>query len=829
MLTADIKQRINTARDILVGKIPSPTGQIEQITNALIYKFMSDQDNNSLKLGGKATCFTDELLYNDKYKDGYRLSDYSWDQIFSSRNNNQQKADIYREGLELLSTSSHLPDFFRDVFKNAYLPFRDADTICLFLAEIDKFEYASDDLGNAFEYLLQIMGSQGDAGQFRTPRNIIEFIVNLVDPTKEETILDPACGTAGFLVEAYKHISEHTDLTSIDKVKLSSHLKGVDIDPGMAKIARVNLYLHGFKTPSIEENDTLTNENLWGNTSYDIILANPPFMTPKGGIKPHKKFSLKSNRAEVLFVDYIIEHLRLNGRAGIVVPEGIIFQSSNAYKQLRKKLVDEGYLHAVVSLPSGVFQPYSGVKTSILVIDREKARESENILFIKVENDGYDLGAQRRKIEKNDLPKALEIYEQWKEGKLPQTQLAYTVSKTKLAEDGDYNLTGDRYRETVDYSNSNWPIVNISEYCFIQEGPGIRKYEYDDSVEGYPIINVRCVQNGYIDMSSSRKANRELATGKWLHFQCQENDILFTTSGTIGRVAKVTKYDLPLLMNTSVVRFRSDNEKLNNDFLKLILKSDYIIQNLKNQSTGNTIQNVGPSHIKKLMIPLPPLEVQEDIVREIEGYQNVIDGCNQVIKNWKPTIKPKKEWSETSVFEVAEIKSKLINPQDEKHINSIHIGAGNIISESNHLINLKSSQEEGLISGKFEFDSNTILYSKIRPYLKKVVMPNFNGICSADIYPIVCNSNKIKKEFLYYILLGDKFTKYAIAGSSRVGMPKVNRDHFFKYTFKLPPIEEQQKIVDEIESERAVVEANKELAEKMQTKITQTLATLWEE
>ncbi len=212
-----------------------------------------------------------------------------------------------------------------------------------------------------------MLGSQGDAGQFRTPRHIIDFIVEVIDPKKNETVLDPACGTAGFLISSYKHIlranssppspsgrgagSEGDLLTPDEKGRLAQNFKGYDISPDMVRLSLVNLYLHGFADPHIAEYDALTSQDRW-NEYADVILANPPFMSPKGGIKPHNRFSVQSKRSEVLFVDYMAEHLTPTGRAGIIVPEGIIFQSQTAYKQLRKMLVEE-YLVAVVSLPAG--------------------------------------------------------------------------------------------------------------------------------------------------------------------------------------------------------------------------------------------------------------------------------------------------------------------------------------------------------------------------------------------------------------------------------------------------------------------------------------------
>jgi type I restriction enzyme M protein len=190
-------------------------------------------------------------------------------------------------------------------------------------------------------------------------------------------------------------------LTPDERKRLAGNIKGYDISPDMVRMSLVNLYLHGFNDPHIFEYDTLTSEERWDEYA-DVIFANPPFMSPKGGIKPHKRFSIQAKRSEVLFVDYIAEHLTPAGRAAIIVPEGIIFQSQTAYKALRKMLVDHS-LVAVISLPAGVFQPYSGVKTSILILDKALAKQSGHIAFFKIENDGFGLGAQRRAIAGSQL------------------------------------------------------------------------------------------------------------------------------------------------------------------------------------------------------------------------------------------------------------------------------------------------------------------------------------------------------------------------------------------------------------------------------------------
>ncbi|MFO0508075.1 MAG: N-6 DNA methylase, partial [bacterium] len=453
MLDTATKKRIDDCRDILVGKLPDPKAQIEQITIGLIYKFMDDMDKEAIELGGKAKFFQNYKLPDPEFpKDRKKdkvipFEQYRWDNLLDAKVTATEMLRLYSEAIVGMDKNPNIPQLFRDIFKNAYLPYRDPETLKLFLKTIGEFEYThSEKLGDAFEYLLSVMGSQGDAGQFRTPRHIIDFLVAIVNPSKNDTILDPACGTAGFLISAFKHIKEQNKkgLTPDERKKVIQNFIGYDISPDMVRLSLVNLYLHGFSDPHIYEYDTLSSEERW-NESFDVILANPPFMSPKGGIRPHKKFSIDSNRSEVLFVDYIAEHLNPKGKAGIIVPEGVIFQSGTAYKDLRKMLV-ENYLYAVVSLPAGVFNPYSGVKTSMLLMDKEVAKKRNEILFIKIDNDGYNLGAQRAAVKGSQLEEAIELAHAFvKTGEYKESLIAHTVPKTEITKNGDYNLSGERY------------------------------------------------------------------------------------------------------------------------------------------------------------------------------------------------------------------------------------------------------------------------------------------------------------------------------------------------------------------------------------------------
>ncbi len=625
MLDQTTKRKLDSARQILVGKVPDPKAQVEQITTALVYKFMDDMDKESEELGGEAKFFANEF------------SQYAWTKLLDNKLSGQERLDLYVQAITNMSKNPHIPQLFRDIFKGAFLPYNDPRTLSLFLKEINEFNYEhSENLGNAFEYLLSILGSQGDAGQFRTPRHIIDFIVEVVDPKKNETILDPACGTAGFLISAYKHIlktNKEKPLTPDEKLKLMNNLAGYDISPDMVKLALVNMYLHGFPEPKIHEYDSLTSEKRWDET-FDVILANPPFMTPKGGIVPHKKFSIKANRAEVLFVDYIVEHLTIKGRAGIIVPEGIIFQSNKAYTSLRKKLIEDG-LFAVVSLPAGVFNPYAGVKTSILLFDNEISKKTKNFLFLKIQNDGFDLGAQRREHNKNDLPLALEIIKKYKSSlddkkfSENEKQIAHIVAKEKIIATGDYNLSGDRYKETVEIVNQKWPMVELNEVADIGSGNSAPQNKELFKNGKYPFFRTSDVGAVHISdnlFDSRDKLNEEGIKGLKLF---PKNTILFPKSGASTFLNHRTMIGIDGYISSHLATITPNENKILPKFLFNLLKKI----DAKTLTNDQNYPSLKTSEIAKIKIPLPPLSVQKEIVEQIEVKKKAIEAAKAVIEN----------------------------------------------------------------------------------------------------------------------------------------------------------------------------------------------------
>ena len=617
MLDSSTKRRIDTARDILVGKVPDPKSQVEQITIALIYKFMDDIDAESEELGGTRTFFAGAFAR------------YGWAKLVRAGLGGHETLNLYAEAITTMPENPGIPPLFRDIFKNAFLPYCDPETLRAFLKVIDEFTYDhSERLGDAFEYLLSVLGAQGDAGQFRTPRHVIDFIVAVLDPQKDESVLDPACGTAGFLVSSYKHIrAANTDadgnstLTPDDRGRLAANFRGYDISPDMVRLSLVNLYLHGFAAPHVFEYDTLTSEDRWHERA-DVILANPPFMSPKGGIRPHSRFSVKSKRSEVLFVDYMAEHLTPAGRAGIIVPEGIIFQSQKAHKQLRKLLVED-FLVAVVSLPAGVFQPYSGVKTSILFLDKALAKRTDHVGFFKVEHDGYDLGAQRRPIERNDLPRVeAEIGEYLRRVRAGEAvadfapTLGRIVEKEKVAANDGYNLSGEQYGPETK-RKSGFSLVAVAEVAKVRMGETLIKGNLTGT--GKPIYSADTSDEPWAFSENTR-----LSFGK--------DTIVIGARGTIGSVKypnldtfTCTQTTIAITVNPSLVLA---------EFLYHCLKTF----DFKEITEGVGIPMITVANVNRIQFPLPPVAVQENIMMKIGRYQKNIEEAYVTIENMKKKI-----------------------------------------------------------------------------------------------------------------------------------------------------------------------------------------------
>ena len=842
MLDAATKKRIDDCRDILVGKVPDPKSQVEQITIALIYKFMDDMDAEAEELGGARTFFAGPYAR------------FGWAQLMAPSQGGYEMLALYSEAIQSMRENPGVPELFRDIFKNAYLPYRDPETLKSFLKEINGFTYDhSERLGDAFEYLLSVLGSQGDAGQFRTPRHIIDFMVAVIDPQKNDTILDPACGTAGFLISAWKHILRNNSsqrnvdgrqspktlqtvpgdlLTPDERTRLSRAIRGYDISPDMVRLSLVNLYLHGFADPHIAEYDTLTQDDKW-NELADVILANPPFMSPKGGIKPHKRFSVQATRSEVLFVDYMAEHLTATGRAAIVVPEGIIFQSGTAYKALRKMLVDSS-LVAVVSLPAGVFNPYSGVKTSILILDKRVHKQTDSVLFVKVQNDGFNLGAQRRAVANSDLPEATRLLRSWMTA--PQAfegdgEMAQAVKRSRIGESGDFNLSGERYITTA-FAHTHYEVVRIADVCDVNP----RKSELND-LQG--TIDVSFVPMKDLAENSSSFAPQESRTldemrqGTYTYFR--DGDVLVakvTPCFENGKAGVARGLLSGIGFGSSEYYVLRPSERLLPELLYHFITSANFRAIATPAMTGTGgLQRVPKNIIEEFQIPLPPLEVQHQIVAEIEGYQKVIDGARQVLDNYKPYIAIDSTWPELRMSEITECVSDGDHQAPPKSDRGIPFVTISNIDDQNALDFSKTFfvpqsyfDQLGPTRRPRRYDT---LYSVTGSFGIPVFVDSDKQFCFQRHIALLRPSSAVDPKYLYFFMCSPSAFKQATQAATGVAQKTVSLGSLRNFIVPLPPLETQRTIVAEIEAEQALVNANRGLIRRMEAKIKACIDRVW--
>jgi type I restriction enzyme M protein len=821
MLNAETKRHIDSARQVLVGKIPDPKSQIEQITNALIYKFMDDMDARAISHGGQPTFFVENL------------KEYSWSKLMDRSIGAQERMNKYDEALRKFGTAKQLPPLFRTIFKEALLPFKSPETLNLFLNEITYFNYKnSEELGNAFEYLLSTLGTQGDAGQFRTPRHIIDFIVKVIDPKKTDTILDPACGTAGFLISAFKHIAESHDgvdsngkpndekrLTPLERKKIMENITGYDISPDMVRLSLVNMYLHGsqygLQNPNIVEYDTLSQTDRW-DEKFDVMLANPPFMTPKGGIIPHNKFEISANRAEVLFIDYIKTHLKPNGRAGIIVPEGIIFQSSNAYKELRKLLVEDG-LYAVVSLPSGVFNPYSGVKTSILFFDNTVSKQTKKMLFIKVDNDGYDLGAQRREHKKDDLPQAIEILKEFKlnpDKKFKDSSFAWVVDKSKILDTNDYSLAGERYKESTKKSSDKYPMVELGDVVEILDSKRkpITKSERKSGI--YPYYGA----TGILDYVEN--------------YIFEERLVLIGEDGAKWNSGDKTAFiaEGKYWVNNHAHVVKPIKEKLIDTYLVELLNN----LDLTPWITGVTVPKLNQEKLRSIKIPLPPIEIQKEIVAEIESKQSIIDGARDLIQKVEREransgyLFEQLDCELVNIGDICElVNGRAFKPTDWELPNGKNLPIIRIQNLNNP--NAEFNYYSGKVDPKLIIENGDLLFSwsgSRGTSFGAHIWKGQTAILNQHIFKVNFR-DIVLKEYLH-IALNNAVSTIEQNLNGGVGLVHITKGNLEKIKLAVPSIEVQKEIIKKFESQNKSIEANKNLIDLFENQVKDIVNRVFE-
>ena len=471
MLGGELRNKIDSLWDTFAaGGLVNPLEVIEQITYLMFIRDLDDMDNTRAKESAMLG-LPYKSIFSEKVEIGERIIDGN--QLKWSVFHDMPAAKMYAVMQEWVfpfiknlhsDTNSAYAKYMDDAIFKLPTPLLlskvvdSLDDIYKLMGDVDDIDIR----GDVYEYLLSKIASAGRNGQFRTPRHIIRMMVELMEPKSDDIICDPACGTSGFLVSAGAYLKEkYKEEIFFDKVKKDHYMNhmfyGYDMDRTMLRIGAMNMMTHGIDNPFIEYRDSLSEQNV-DKDKYSLILANPPF---KGSldydsVTPDLLKVCKTKKTELLFLALFLRMLKIGGRCACIVPDGVLFGSSKAHKDIRKQIVEENRLEAVISMPSGVFKPYAGVSTGILIFTKTGHGGTDNVWFYDMEADGLSLDDKRTPVKENDIPDIIErFHNREKEVDRERTEKSFFVSKEEIKEN-NYDLSINKYKK-IEYVPIEYP------------------------------------------------------------------------------------------------------------------------------------------------------------------------------------------------------------------------------------------------------------------------------------------------------------------------------------------------------------------------------------
>ena len=482
MITGELKNKIDGLWDVFAaGGLVNPLEVIEQITYLMFIRDLDDADNKREKESAMLglpykSIFAEEVKIGDRTIDGKQLKWSVFHDFPAGRMYEVMQEWVFPFIKNLHSDKNSAYSKYMDdaIFKlpTPLLLSKVVDSLDEIYESMNATQ-SSDVRGDVYEYLLNKIASAGRNGQFRTPRHIIRMMVEMVDPKADDVICDPACGTSGFLVSAAEYLKEtRKEEIFFDKDKkehyMNSMFNGFDMDRTMLRIGAMNMMTHGIDNPFIEYRDSLSDQNA-DHDKYSLILANPPF---KGSLDADAVSAdllkvCKTKKTELLFLALFLRMLKVGGRCACIVPDGVLFGSSKAHEDIRKQIIEENRLEAVISMPSGVFKPYAGVSTAVLIFTKTNHGGTDNVWFYDMTADGYSLDDKRTPVNENDIPDIIERFKNLdKEVDRKRTDKSFMVPKLDIV-DNDYDLSINKYKEVeyvkVEYPPTSEIMANIRE------------------------------------------------------------------------------------------------------------------------------------------------------------------------------------------------------------------------------------------------------------------------------------------------------------------------------------------------------------------------------
>ena len=717
----------------------------------------------------------------------------------------------------------------------------------LMLTDVD-----SDVKGDAFEYFLKASTStKNDLGEYFTPRHIVKTMVRLVNPQIGETIYDPFCGTGGFLIESFRHIYNNMARTEANlKTLREKTVYGHEIT-NTARITKMNMILAGDGHSNIAMRDSLANpidgtstytdENgIVHHNGFDIVLANMPYSqkTKHGSL-----YDLPSTNGDSICVQHCMKAINStseNGRMALVVPEGFLFRKD--LTKTREYLLENCQLQSIISLPQGVFLPYTGVKTDIIYATNvnKKIKTSEkkkNFWYFDVKSDGYTLDNHRRKL---DTPSDLAKYEEYrkldKDQATDMLKVGFEVIPLDKVRSNSYILVGSRYRERN--TTSQYDVISFADIASLT-----RCVNYKKSQQATFRTNNIILPADNITLAGELVVTKEIYVDDTVTLaddkRLKKNDIFICmSSGSkehIGKVAFIDK-DTNYYAGGFMGIIRANPQKCLPKYLYYyLLASPEYREEIRLLTQGANINNIS-STINSIKIPLPPIEVQQLIVNELEGYRHIISGAQRVISNYMPKIVCQSEIYKT-LDELAAFKPSKDEVRDIPDDTDVSfVPMANMNAYNAHFEPKEDRKLVDVRSGFTYFRDNDILLAKITPCFENGKagiarnLTNGIGFGSTEYIVIRANTSLVYPEWIFYHINTPEFIEGGKAFmTGTAGQQRVDINYVKQYRIPVPPLEEQKKILDQICYEQSLIEPSKQIIKVFTEKIETRIKEVWGE
>lgn len=676
MITGQIKNQIDQIWDTFwTGGISNSIDILEQMTYLFFMKLLDDkqlnQEATAAIIGQKVSnpTFGEGNWHNPDQGRDVPFDDLRW-----SRFKNFEPTRMFQTvSQDVFSFIKHLnsgkESAYSRFMESAIFLIQSPRNLVKIVEGINSLDMNNrDTMGDVYEYILGKMAASGNNGQFRTPRHIIRMMVDMMKPTLDDTICDPAMGSAGFIVESAKYITEHyrTELMKKDRARhfRTTMLNGFDTDPKMLRIGAMNLMLHGVDSPTVEFRDSLSTDNTDENR-YTLILANPPFSGSLDNEAVAKSLLAIANtkKTELLFISLFLRSLQIGGRCASIVPTSALTGLAKDSIAVRKNLIEKHRLEAVISMPPGVFNPYSPIATSIIIFTKTNYGGTDKVWFFDMKADGFSLDKKRDAIPQNDIPIIIERFHNLdKEISRSRAENSFFVPVDEII-DKKYDLTFKKYseviRESVHYEspstimqsievleqqiididilslinnaaqNTKWEYRRLGDVCIIERGGSPRPIKdfLTDSDDGVNWIKIGDAQQGskYITSTKEKIIHEGVAKSRMVY----KGDFILSNSMSFGR-----PYILAIdgCIHDGWLAIRNTEDYFDKDFLYYFLSAPSTYRTLQKMASDGVVSNLNTVIVSDLLVPIVPISLQKQIVCELDSIYNAIDVKKQQIE-----------------------------------------------------------------------------------------------------------------------------------------------------------------------------------------------------